>query len=387
MDTNLEKFFSQPVPFAYALCSIVFDADLQPIDIICQQINEHFAEVAGKPYNEVIEKPFRLDNFDLLAQVRNQIPPILFYHANTDRQYKVDVLRTAIDDDIWVVMVDITQQIQIHSLDYSRLKDKIQDTDEQYLRLVRSSNDPILLFGTGVFIECNDAVASFLGYKSKSEFLLLTPAQLSPEYQPDGELSSAKSLRMNSECVRKGYHRFEWIHLRADGSPIPVEVSLTSIMYQGEPILHCVWRDLTEQKQMEQEMRDQQERILQELSAPITQLWGDILLLPLVGGMNTKRAQSILSAALHRISTSQSKVFILDIAGVALVDTAVANHFIKLAKATKLMGCACIISGISPQVAQTMVELGIQIDEINTTSNLQSALQQALQLTGLRITA
>jgi rsbT co-antagonist protein RsbR len=78
-------------------------------------------------------------------------------------------------------------------------------------------------------------------------------------------------------------------------------------------------------------------------------------------------------------------VFILDISGVAVVDTAVANYLIKITKATRLMGCTCLISGISGSVAQTIVELGIQIEEVSTTGTMKEALNQALGATGAKV--
>jgi len=129
-----------------------------------------------------------------------------------------------------------------------------------------------------------------------------------------------------------------------------------------------------------------QNAALMEMSTPVTQLWNGILLLPLVGIIDSKRAQDIMTTMLNNISERQSKAFILDISGIAVMDTAVANYLIKITKATRLMGCMCIISGISGAVAQTIVELGIQIDEVDTTGTMQDALDKALQLTGAKIT-
>ena len=122
-----------------------------------------------------------------------------------------------------------------------------------------------------------------------------------------------------------------------------------------------------------------------EMSAPITQLWNGILLLPLVGIIDSKRAQNIMTTMLQKIIDSQSKAFILDISGIAMLDTAVANYLIKITKATQLMGCRCIISGISGAVAQTIVELGIAIEEVETTGTMQDALDKALTITGAKI--
>lgn len=154
----------------------------------------------------------------------------------------------------------------------------------------------------------------------------------------------------------------------------------------GKPSeLQCVGIDISERKQREQEQQIQQQNAILDMSTPITLLWDGILLLPLVGIMNAQRAQNILSMVLSKISDTQAKVFILDIGGVAVVDTEVANYFIKLSKATRLMGCQCTMSGISPAVAQTIIELGIQIEEINTTGTMKDALEKALQLTGMHL--
>jgi rsbT co-antagonist protein RsbR len=128
-----------------------------------------------------------------------------------------------------------------------------------------------------------------------------------------------------------------------------------------------------------------QNEVLMLMSTPIAQLWDSILLLPLVGVVDSKRAQDIMSTMLQKVAHTQARVFILDISGVAVVDTAVANHFIKITKATRLMGCRTIISGISPAIAQTIVELGVQVDEIMTTNSMQDALKDAFRLMNVAI--
>jgi rsbT co-antagonist protein RsbR len=126
----------------------------------------------------------------------------------------------------------------------------------------------------------------------------------------------------------------------------------------------------------------EQSRSLIAMSTPVTAIWRDILLLPIVGVVDSRRAQEIMAAMLAKISDTQSKVIILDISGVAVVDTAVANHLIKITKATKLMGCECTISGVSPAIAQTVVELGIDVGEIHTTATLRDALGSAFDRVG-----
>ncbi len=126
-----------------------------------------------------------------------------------------------------------------------------------------------------------------------------------------------------------------------------------------------------------------QSRTLVEMSTPVTQIWPGVLFLPIVGIVDSKRAQEIMTAALTKISQTQSRVFIMDISGVAVVDTAVANYLIKVTSATRLMGCECTISGLSPAIAQTIVELGIDVGKVKTTATMQDALTDAFNRLGL----
>jgi rsbT co-antagonist protein RsbR len=114
------------------------------------------------------------------------------------------------------------------------------------------------------------------------------------------------------------------------------------------------------------------------MSTPVTSIWDGILLLPLVGIVDSQRTQDIMEKTLTRIAESRARVFVMDISGVVTVDTAVANNFIRITQATRLMGCDCIISGISPSVARTLVELGANVGEVRTTATLRDALQLAL---------
>ncbi|MEM9540399.1 MAG: protoglobin domain-containing protein [Cyanobacteria bacterium P01_E01_bin.42] len=128
-----------------------------------------------------------------------------------------------------------------------------------------------------------------------------------------------------------------------------------------------------------------QGKSLMAMSTPVTQIWESILLLPVVGIVDSQRAQDIMNAVLSEINRTQSRIFILDISGVGVVDTAVANHLIKITKATRLMGCESTISGISPAIAQTIIELGIDVGTVKTTANMMDALNDSFHRLNLRI--
>lgn len=128
-----------------------------------------------------------------------------------------------------------------------------------------------------------------------------------------------------------------------------------------------------------------QSKALLQMSTPVTQVWEDILMLPMVGIIDSRRAQEVMQTVLSRISETRAKVFIMDISGVAVVDSAVANHMIKITKSTGLMGCTSLVSGISPAIAQTMVNLGFDVSEISTTATLRDALEHAFRMIGRNV--
>lgn len=127
----------------------------------------------------------------------------------------------------------------------------------------------------------------------------------------------------------------------------------------------------------------EQSQAVMAMSTPVTEIWDGILLLPIVGIVDSKRSEDIMNAVLESIRSSKAKEFILDISGVGVVDTAVANYLITVTKATALMGCRSTISGISPAISKTIVQLGIDIDGINTTSTMMDALSSAFESRGI----
>ncbi len=118
---------------------------------------------------------------------------------------------------------------------------------------------------------------------------------------------------------------------------------------------------------------------LLEMSTPVTKIWDGVLFAPVVGIVDSNRAVDIMNRALSSIEDTRATTLLLDISGVAVVDTAVANHLIKIAKAAVLMGCRTMISGISPAIAQTIASLGIDLGSVQTTSTIEAALRESIQ--------
>ncbi len=130
--------------------------------------------------------------------------------------------------------------------------------------------------------------------------------------------------------------------------------------------------------------RQQQE--LMELSTPVVQLWDNVLALPLIGTLDSERTQVVMENLLEKVVETGAKIAIIDITGVPTVDTLVAQHLLKTVAAARLMGADCIISGIRPQIAQTIVHLGINLADIITKATLADAFAIALQRTGAKVT-
>jgi rsbT co-antagonist protein RsbR len=126
--------------------------------------------------------------------------------------------------------------------------------------------------------------------------------------------------------------------------------------------------------------RQQQDML--ELSTPVVSLWDGILALPMIGTLDSARTQVVMEALLQRIVERQAAVAIIDITGVPTVDTLTAQHLLKTITAARLMGAECIISGIRPQIAQTIVHLGVDLGGVTTKASLADAFRLALQRTG-----
>jgi rsbT co-antagonist protein RsbR len=124
---------------------------------------------------------------------------------------------------------------------------------------------------------------------------------------------------------------------------------------------------------------------IRELSTPVILVHEGVLLLPLVGTIDSHRAQQIMEAVLARITEEQARVILLDIAGVPVVDTQVADYLLKATAAVRLLGAKTILTGISPQVARTMVELGVDVSAMETRNKLADGIALALRLVGKRI--
>jgi methyl-accepting chemotaxis protein len=176
---------------------------------------------------------------------------------------------------------------------------------------------------------------------------------------------------------RGEYEADEFKRITKDGAEIWLQATYNPIFdMEGRPLKVVKFAsDITVEVQ-------KRSLAMLEMSTPVTKIWDGVLFAGIVGIVDSKRAVDIMNRALSSIADTRANTLLLDIAGVAIVDTAVANHLIKIAKAAVLMGCKTIISGISPAIAQTIAELGIDLGAIQTTATIESALRDSIVNSG-----
>jgi rsbT co-antagonist protein RsbR len=144
-------------------------------------------------------------------------------------------------------------------------------------------------------------------------------------------------------------------------------------------------QDKLDKIQEQQKTIVQQQEELMELSSPVTKVWDNILILPVIGTLDSQRTQIMMENLLNKIVATGCTISILDITGVLTVDTQVANHLLKTVTSARLLGAECIISGISPAIAQTIVHLGIDLTSIRTKATLQDAMIYAMDQNKQRV--
>jgi rsbT co-antagonist protein RsbR len=237
------------------------------------------------------------------------------------------------------------------------------------------------------WIGCNDAFCRFLGLRREqiighSDADYLPPEQVEVFYRIDGQVMESGQPIANEECITSANGEQHTIYTRK--YPVRSE--------QGEVIgLAGIITDITGLKKRQEDLEqleltladraatiESQRILIEQIAVSVIQVWEGVLLLPLVGVIDTYRANRILENVLEAIARHRARVLILDVTGVPLVDTSVAGSIIRSIQAAQLLGCESILVGISPHIAQTLVQLGIDFGHITTRATLQQGLEYGL---------
>jgi len=168
-----------------------------------------------------------------------------------------------------------------------------------------------------------------------------------------------------------------------DGSYRWIEWLSTTDLEQG--LIYAAARDITERKEAEDALRQQNELLMQQtetlrqLATPLIPLAENVIVMPLIGNIDTPRARQIMEVLLEGVAANQAEIVIIDITGVQVVDTAVANALLQTARAASMLGAQVILTGIQPQIAQTLVSLGVDLGSLITRSTLQEGIRFATE--------
>jgi PAS domain S-box-containing protein len=284
---------------------------------------------------------------------------------------------------ILTISYDITPKKQI--------RDELRES--KYLLQTVLDAIPVRLFWKDVnsnYLGCNRLFAQDVGFSSPEAIHGMDDFSLFPK--EDAEMFQVR----DQEVFRSGVSvlNYEEEQTNADGSRIWVRTSKVPLLNSGGEIFGVMgtYEDITEKKRAEaehealqQQLIDAQRQALLELSTPIIPIMDQIIVMPLVGAIDTARAREITRALLKGISTYRAQVIILDITGVPVVDSAVAEHLNRTIQAARLKGSFTFVTGISDAVAETIVELGIDWGNVITLRDLQSGLMAALRRVGLKL--
>jgi len=252
----------------------------------------------------------------------------------------------------------------------------LYDSDQELkVDILRQIPTPVMAVNKDMeIIYMNEAGTSFLGVDEVDIKGKLCSKQFKSKHCDTEDCCMKKAMSEKKTKTARN-------EINVDNKIIPIEYYAVPLFDKNNEVIGGLEYILDISERIAYERRlNEQAYTIQQMSTPTIKLWEGVLMLPIVGVIDSMRAQLMMESMLKKIAETYSRVIILDIHGVAAVDTAVANHLIKITKATQLMGCECILSGISPAVAQTVIQLGIDMQSIKTKATLSDALTEAFDI-------
>jgi len=208
-------------------------------------------------------------------------------------------------------------------------------------------------------------------------------------FYPQEDVDAGKPDRELENTLREGRFEDEGWRVRKDGSKFWANDVITALRDPNGKLkgIARISRDLTARKHSEEQIRRQTQEILEMATVPVVQVWEGILLVPLIGMLDSDRSQQLMERLLERITQTTSTVALLDITGVPAIDTQTARHLVETIKAVRFIGADVVLTGVRPSIAQTLVHLGVDLDGITTRSSLTGGLRVALGMLQLKVVA
>jgi two-component system sensor histidine kinase UhpB len=233
-------------------------------------VNKKFLEIFGLEEGDVndlvIEDYVAPDYAELLRDRHNhritgEKMPDVFVFEGVRKDGKRIWLEVRVNQIIKDGIITGTQSVISDITERKKAEDALRESEETFHRLFNESADPVFLYDDTGFTDCNSSAVSILGYSSRQEILNKKAWDISPEKQPDGMLSAEKAEVMIAQALQQGYNKFEWVHTKSDGTEFPVEVMLTAITLKGKQSFYSIWRDITERKKAEEDLRRSEIRL------------------------------------------------------------------------------------------------------------------------------
>lgn len=369
-------------------------------------INTAFAKIEFSPYGKIIHANNRflqISNYDDLEELKGKNHSVfidtiqkesqeyqLFWEAlragesqegtfkhldKNGEEFWIQAVYTPVKDTedkvhkVIQIARNITQE-KCHHLELEILQETV---DTSFERVEFTPN--------GHIIDINNNMVELLGFSSKDELIGQHHSILVSEMHKTSDEYQLFWEQLRSGHTQKG----EFERIGKEGKQVWIQAAYTPVKNEDGKVIKIikVASDISKQKESMEALLVQQRKALQDMSVPTSQLWDKVSFIPLVGFIDSVRANKIMQIVLNNIQDKHNKVFILDISGISVIDTAIANHLLQIVKASNLMGCLCIISGVSSSVAQTIVELGIDTSNLVTTSTMQDAIRKAFQIVGM----
>jgi rsbT co-antagonist protein RsbR len=257
-------------------------------------------------------------------------------------------------------------------------------TAEMTRLLIESIRDyAILLLDTeGRVLTWNSAAERLKGYQA-SEII----GQHFSRFYTAEDIKNGKPKLELEVASKEGRYEDEGWRVRKDGTLFWANVVITGLRGKDGVLrgFGKVTRDLTERRANEEKIKKQAQEIMEMATVPIVQVWEGVVLVPLIGTLDSQRTQQLMERLLHRIAETSSPVAVLDITGVPTVDTQTAQHLIETVSAVRLLGAEAILTGVRPTIAQTLVHLGIDLSSVSTRSSLTAGLRMALNSLNLSV--
>jgi PAS domain S-box-containing protein len=261
---------------------------------------------------------------------------------------------------------------------------KSEETEHLLQMLVEDVKDYaiILLDTNGNVLTWNRGAERLKGWKASE----IIGQYLSRFYTPE-DIEKGKVEMELRTAAQEGRYEDEGWRVRKDGTRFWANVVVTALHDDKGNLrgFGKVTRDLTERRLNEEKLRQQAQEILEMATVPVVQVWEGVVLVPLIGMLDTQRTQQLMERLLQCVSDTASPVALLDITGVPTMDTQTAQHLTETISAVRLLGSEVVLTGVRPAIAQTLVHLGIDLSNVKTKSSLAAGLRVALRLLKLKV--